>query len=108
MTTDAHAQGEVEVTTQTTTDMIATPGANATLHLTHCVIGVHTAAADAFVHLLHGSTEVLQLDATVLRDHVIDFGEIGYAAAKNEAWRIQVSGGNAGVTAAGVARVTGE
>ena len=93
-----HTQGTANVATQTSADIIATPGTLKRLHVCRGTVSINTVAASAIVSLDDGTTTIWAVAASDVSQgisHHLDFGDEGYELGKNKAFCLTVAGGNA-------------
>jgi len=106
----AHTEGTVNVATQTSEDIIATPGENKRLHICRGTVSISAIAASAIVSLDDGTTTIWAVAASNVSQaisHQIDFGDEGYHLPKNKAFCLTVAGGNADAIATFTAYIRG-
>ena len=100
-------QGNAILASQTSADIIATPGSTArlvikSLHVTHFKL-----AASSTFSITDGTTVYLKWDGTVIRDiGPINLGD-GFYLPLNKALVLTVAGGNANVYAIATAEIQG-
>ena len=100
-------QGNTIVTTQTSADIIATPGATARLVLKTLNISHFALAGSATFSITDGSTVYFKWDGTAIRNiGPINFGD-GFYLPKDTALVLTVAGGNAHVYAVATAEIRG-
>ncbi len=100
-------QGNAILASQTSADIIATPGATARLVIEKINLSHFKLAASSTFSITDGTTVYLKWDGTAIRDiGLVDFGE-GLYLPKNKALVLTVAGGNANVYAVATARIQG-
>ena len=93
-----HTQGTANVATQTSADIIATPGTLKRLHVCRGTVSINTVAGSATVGLDDGTTTIWRVAASDVSQAIayeIDWGDEGYELSKNKALKLTVAGGNA-------------